>query len=115
MVNADSETNQSPAKSSRDILQARTASVILSVPAVANILCWLVLFRYPMLGFRESLAVFGWIELMYLFGFVGAVINYCREPRSRHARVCLLLNLCAVAYNAYSLLFGLGMAIRAFS
>jgi hypothetical protein len=97
-------------------VQTRTASVILSVPAVANILCWLVLFRYPMLGFRESLAtMFGWIEFVYLFGFVGAVSNYFREPRSRHARVCLLLNLCAVAYSAYGLLFGLGMVIRAFS
>jgi hypothetical protein len=86
--------------------RSRRASIILTLPALLLLTGWIAAYSYPPFGGSETLAAY-FVALAYLcFASAAfAAIRCALAHQSRHAIVCLVINLAVVALT----LFGGGL------
>ena len=78
------------------------ASIILSVPAVLMLVCWITAYCYPPFELSEpSTPYLLALEYMSYAGAALAIIFFVAAHRRRDASICLVINLVVAALNIF--------------
>jgi hypothetical protein len=82
--------------------RGRKASIILSVPAVLMLICWITAYCYPPFGLSEPLTPYLMaLEYLSYAGAALAIALFIAAHRSRDAIICLVINLIVATLNIF--------------